>query len=385
MEANMAQSPEQQSKDSPFVRLYKWVRGTWQRTLVVTVLVIVLLVSLAIWLYWWPQSGFDDYQGKDNFQRGKTLWDWLGLLIIPAALAGGAIYFSRAERKNDREIAARQAALDRELADNRANAERERADDALRQALVQDYLDRMSELLFDRGLATSTRGDLVKEVTRARTFTVLRGLGEDGARKGYIVQFLHETGLIRGKEPIVGLWGASLQNADLAFVMLPDAYLSEANLYRARLSGADLSRASLIGAELGEASLIGANLYKADLDSAELYKANLVDANLYGANLSGAYLGRARLSGADLGEASLIGTNFSEADLRGASLRGANLNAANLTGAIVTNEQLSQARSLEEATMSDGSKYAGMPPTLGKLVAPSSNSAVQNTGGNPAS
>lgn len=31
---------------------------------------------------------------EQAFSRHKTIWDWLELLIIPAVLAGGAIYFN---------------------------------------------------------------------------------------------------------------------------------------------------------------------------------------------------------------------------------------------------------------------------------------------------
>ena len=39
-------------------------------------------------LYAWPQSGFGEYiEPQQGYQRGKTLWDWLQLLIVPVVLA----------------------------------------------------------------------------------------------------------------------------------------------------------------------------------------------------------------------------------------------------------------------------------------------------------
>lgn len=330
----MAQTPEQQPKDNLFVRVWKWVVGTWSGRIVGVALLLGVLISL----YWLPVVGFGDYQGKPDFDRAKTLWDWFDLLLVPAILAGGGLLFSSAERKNERAIATRRteqereraderAKLDREFADKRVDEERKRSDDILRQALVQDYLDRMSELLLDRdkNLAASASENLVREVARARTLTVLRGLGQDGARKGYIVQFLYETRLIKVKESIVELKDANLQKADLSVVVLNRASLREANLNRAYLFWADLSGADLSGADL-----------------------------------SGAYLSLVDLSDADLSRASL-----NETDLTGAILNGANLCEADLTGAIVTSEQLASACSLEGAIMPDGSKYAGVPPTAG--------------------
>ena len=78
----------------------------------------------------------------------------------------------------------------------------------------------------------------------------------------------------------VGLGGADLRSADLAY---------------AQLQGANLTGADLEGAELAYADLCGT-----DLTGAVLYRTNLKDANLSGANLSGAYLRNANLRGADL-------------------------------------------------------------------------------------
>src|SRR5215218_5873867 len=99
--------------------------------------------------------------------------------------------------------------------------------------------------------------------------------------------------------------------------------------------GINLSKTILGGADLREADLRGANLFGgADLRGADLSRADLRGAYLGGADLSGAYLG-----GADL----------RRTDLTGADLRGAQE---------ITNEVLeSQARSLKEAIMPDGSKH----------------------------
>jgi hypothetical protein len=54
-----------------------------------------------------------------------TLWDWLKLLVVPAVIAGGGIWFNRQQRERELEI-----------------AERRTQDEAL-----QAYLDQMSEML----------------------------------------------------------------------------------------------------------------------------------------------------------------------------------------------------------------------------------------------
>ena len=93
----------------------------------------------------------------------------------------------------------------------------------------------------------------------------------------------------------VGLGGADLRSADLAYAQLQGADLRSADLAYAQLQGANLTGADLEGAELAYADLCGT-----DLTGAVLYRTNLKDANLSGANLSGAYLRNANLRGADL-------------------------------------------------------------------------------------
>src|SRR2546430_17242879 len=68
--------------------------------------------------------------------RGKTLWDWLQLLIIPVVLAVGGYLFNYTTSRNERNAA-----------DKRNQTERELGLDNQREAALQTYLDKMSELL----------------------------------------------------------------------------------------------------------------------------------------------------------------------------------------------------------------------------------------------
>jgi uncharacterized protein YjbI with pentapeptide repeats len=93
-----------------------------------------------------------------------------------------------------------------------------------------------------------------------------------------------------------------------------------------------------------------------------LYEANLIKRervilDLWEADLSGADLRDADLAGANLHRADLYYANLMGADLREAYLNEAALNYANLTNTEVTQEQLEACRSLEAATMPDGSRH----------------------------
>jgi uncharacterized protein YjbI with pentapeptide repeats len=232
----------------------------------------------------------------------KTLWNWLQLLIVPVVLALGGYLFTRSENRRNHEI----------------------ADESRQDNMLQAYLDQMSQLLTDKEhpLRTAPQDDDVSVVARARTITVLPRL--DGGRKGSVVRFLHESGLLAKDQVVLDLKGADLRKADLR----------KADLREADLRRADLSRADLRGADLSEAVLFRTHLIGADLR----------EAILIGTHLSWATLRQADLRGADLREA---------------NLREANLREANLIGARgTTHEELEQqAMSLEGATMPDGSKH----------------------------
>jgi hypothetical protein len=70
----------------------------------------------------------------------------------------------------------------------------------------------MSQLLTDKDqpLHMAQPGDNLSSVARARTLTTLSRL--DGSRKGSLLQFLYESGLIYKDKPVLNLSGADLTN-----------------------------------------------------------------------------------------------------------------------------------------------------------------------------
>ena len=309
----MIQLPHNHWRPTSARELY-WIVG------IVAVLTFALIV-ICSYLFGWKVTGFP----------GHPVWNWLDLLIVPVVLVIGGYLFTPRQRSLGREIAADHAQADRDIADQR------RQDDAL-----QAYLEYIGKLLLDndRPLRQSKEGDEVRTLARARTLTTLRRL--DGGRKGSVVQFLYECGLITTGRSALSLAGAdlmaaylieaNLREANLSGAKLEGAVLREASLRRANLYGAHLSGSDLSGAFLGGANLYGADLSGSDLRGANLRGTNLRDADLSRALLNGADLSKAFLGGANLSEANLSGANLSGAFLREARLEGANLSGANLRG-----------------------------------------------------
>jgi uncharacterized protein YjbI with pentapeptide repeats len=267
------------------------------------------LVAIAIiWaLYRSPWSGFGSYiNPKGEVQHYKTLWDWMQMLIVPLALAAFGTWFTH-----------RRESLTREIEEARTREER-----------LQNYFDRMTELMLDKGLRRSEPGAEARDIARARTLTVLRSL--DGERKAALLRFLFEADLIAKDKSVIILSDADFRGANLA----------GADLRGADLDGADLDGADLRWADLGGANLDGADLGEAHLTGAHLGGAHLTRADLGGAHLDGAYLGEAHLGGANLTGAHLVGADLIRADLGGANLTKAHLTRAHLVGANLTRAHL---------------------------------------------
>ncbi len=276
-------------------------------------------------------------------QAAKTLWDWLSLLGVPFSLAILGY-------------------LLQQLQQSKQQNEKKISESNKREEALQNYLDRVSQILIDKNLiSTATKLQFIAKrksddnqpdpvgreekellnsetcVIRATTLSILRRLGEDGERKGNVIQFLEETGIM------------SKLHLDLS-----GANLSEANLSGANLKGAQLSESNLSGANLHKANLNGANLRKANLDHAQLHEANLSNtylkgANLHASDLSKAYLCNAQITGANLHKANLTNASFKLVDLSFADFRDADFTKTDLRGADLhrarnlTSEQLAVA------------------------------------------
>lgn len=267
--------------------------------------------------FWVGVNGFT-YKSVDI--PPKTLWDVLKLLILPVVLAIGGFLLSLAQKETERERTEERARLERALQEERNQ-----------EAILEAYLDRVSELMLDKGLCKPDQDSPIREIARARTRTVLHRLS--GKRKGTIVRFLKEASLIDRDQPVILLTGADLRKAslgraslgktNLVRVNLSSAYLERAILSAANLARANLSGADLSSAQLSETILSRANLRSSDLTQANLSKADLIRADLVGANLCRANLSNAKLNGADLQDADLRGAKLGEAELSGTRLGGA--------------------------------------------------------------
>ncbi len=303
-------------------RLRSWWKNTSKTLKIAQIIGLIVVIGLIVsfiggYFFDWGWAGLGPYTSpphtsSSEFQRGKTLWDWLQLLIIPLALAIIAISFNRSERKNEQRIAS----------------------DNQQQAALQAYFDKMSELLLHEHLGESPPPNEAVVIARARTATVLRTLNP--SRCASIIQFLSQVGILR-------LCVENSARSSFDWPLKNEYSLAGIELPETNFNRVDLSMIHLEGANLYRAFLREANLEGTDLSRANLQRANLSHANLQKANLSGANLQSAKLFGTDLQGTNLVGTNLEKANLFDAK--------------ISRQEQLERVKSLKGAIMPDRSKH----------------------------
>ena len=215
----------------------------------ITLFILIAIIVLTIIIRWnWTAFNSSSKTTTTNTIHGTTitteqpqqraLWDWLQLLIIPAILAIAGFAFTLTTSRNERRATEQRSKDEQKAAEQRNKTERDIALNNQREATLQDYIDKMSELLLEKKLRESQPKDEIRNIARVRTLTVLSRL--DSNRKKSVLQFLHESGLINKNKCIINLDGANLTSANL----------SEANLNSANLSGANLTSANLSEANL---------------------------------------------------------------------------------------------------------------------------------------
>jgi flagellar basal body-associated protein FliL len=84
--------------------------------------------------------------------RGKTVWDWLALLIVPLALVVIGLVFTMLQDARQQDLVNQRARQAQKIENQRAEAEQELAEQRAQDEALQAYLDQMSQLTLGRNL-----------------------------------------------------------------------------------------------------------------------------------------------------------------------------------------------------------------------------------------
>ncbi len=206
----------------------------------------VLVVTL-VWAFLRPRwMGF----------AGITLWDWIKVLSVSLMVGFATFLISTAQ----------------------AETERDRA----REAALQQFFDRISNLLLDERAQAAP--EVSYAVGRAHSQAILRLV--EGERAGRALGFLADLDLLQKFE-------IEFENLKLAAAELKDLDLQGLDFEGSNLAGAEMERANLSQVDFEDADLTGADLKGAILSGASFEGTQMAHADLDHADFRGVDLSRA--------------------------------------------------------------------------------------------
>lgn len=257
---------------------------------IVRIIILITFLIACYFLFIWAVNpdaapawtGFGKYDEIKNGPRAKTLWEWLDLLLIPFCVGILAWSFKEAEKEKA------------------SKSEDERSQNET----LDSFVNIMTELITKHNLANQNSTLETRTIARTRINLAFSNL--NGARKGQVLQFLFESGLI-DYNPKINILGGNMKNAIL--------------------DGIVLSKSEIKGVYFNNATIKEANLNEAIFTSCDFTKADLTESLVTNTNFSYTNLTKSKLKGMDLTSVNFEGANLTKADLRGSSIRQDQLNS----------------------------------------------------------
>ncbi len=351
--------------------LIYWFYRKRNKNLFNAILILLIIAIGAVGIYFFVKFGYQSEIvgfGEYKLPSGeivprKTLWDWLELLIIPLVIFGLG-YILNSNLKTRDEI----------------NTSNNRRDELLR-----NYFSEYSKL--PQNFPDEEFFQFSVNILKAQTMSLLPRL--DGERKGFLLQFLVESGLLNLQNTRLQLSRADFSGLNFDYIDIRDVNLHGNNFensvidkltihdsnfgsgfYRnvsflggtfyntnfeyANFVNANLYQAKFIKCEVGIANFTKAFLRKSSFRNSRVFRANFTKANLKNVDFENAALDMTVFDGAKLQKANFTNVDLNHARFTGAKLNGAILDGANLKGAIISRKQLSKVTSMLGATLPDG-------------------------------
>jgi uncharacterized protein YjbI with pentapeptide repeats len=256
---------------------------------IIRIIVLIIVLIACYFLFIWAinpdaaptWTGFGNYNEVAGVQRSKTLWEWLDLLLIPFVVGIIAWSFKEAEKETA------------------SKSEYERSQNET----LDSFVNIMTELITKHNLANKSSSLETKIIARTRINLAFSNL--NGARKGQVLQFLFESGLI-DYNPKINIIGGNMKNTIL--------------------DGIVLSKSEIKGVYFNNATIKEANLNEAIFTSCDFTKADLSKSLVINTNFSYTNLTKSKLKNMDLTSVNFEGANLTKADLRGSKIRQEQLN-----------------------------------------------------------
>jgi len=225
-------------------------------------------------------TGFGRHRINEQFSNEKTLWDWLDLLIIPLAIGVLAWSFKESEKEKADKL----------------------EDERMQNEGLDSFIKIMTELIIKHNLASTHSTPETRTIARTRINLAFSNL--NGTRKGQVLQFLYESGLI-DKNPTIKLVGGNIKYAVLDGIVLIESEIKGAYFNEASIKDSNLNDAVFTSCDFTDADLSGSLMRNVDLSYTKLIKAKLKNMDLTSVNFEGANLTNADLRESDISQGQL--------------------------------------------------------------------------------
>ena len=142
------------------------------------ILLIMLFSSRWLGIYTYKYDAAGKIIGIEGV---RSLWDLFDLLIIPIVLGAAGLWFSHVQKRTELKIA-----LERQ-----------------RQQTLENYFDRMADLILKEGLGSDSNKSVIR-LAMTYTLTAIRDL--DAKRNKQVIQFLQELKLLNVVVYLIYFW-----------------------------------------------------------------------------------------------------------------------------------------------------------------------------------
>jgi hypothetical protein len=185
--------------------------------------------------------------------KGKTLWDWMSLLLVPSIIATATLVVNHVQAQSNQST--------------------------IQESAFQQYIDRISNLVLS---PLDHNATVTNAVAQAHTAAILQIVRQE--RAGRVLSFLDQLG--RLKDFIPDLEGIDLTNAELKGFNLDGLEFDRVRFVRADLEGASLIRSDLEAVNFSGADLKFTTMHFASFENTIMDKANLAHADIRFTDLS---------------------------------------------------------------------------------------------------
>lgn len=251
-------------------------------------LIVVLIILCAIYIGYNGIFPYDSpewmgfYSTNDKgIANPKLLWDWLDLLIIPSSVALVGWIYKEFEKSKDA----------KKEYENKQNE------------TLDSYFRNISDLIINNNLLDNNLNNDSKIIARTRTIVAIENLSGD--RKGQVLQFLHESNLIRNN--VVDLVGANFKDSEVSGIVLTDISIKGVFFCRSEFVKTYLQNTDFSACDFSETNFDGSLLLNTNLSYTKLVNCKLTNIDLTTVNFEGADLTKADLSFSKISKTQLDG------------------------------------------------------------------------------